>query len=178
MPVSRRIPYLLLAAFVTIAVPCSATDKYVDASVNDSGGLRIRTSDGRSIILPKERDQEAFDHIAISADGQGVGWVDLYPNCCTSYPIPLKLAVYMNGKLHTFTGSGLPIWRWHFTSDDKHVAFEQETVHGELGVHYELREILSGRLISEYNPPIDSEGHPLTGQPVPQWVADLNAAAQ
>ena len=174
---SWRISWFVLAALLAAAMPCSAADKYTAASVDDSGRLHIQTSDGRSIFLRKQRDQEGFDSIAISADGRAVGWVNLYPNCCTSYPIPLKLAVYMNGKLRTFTGSELPIRQWHFTPDGNHVAFEQETVHGESGVHYELRDIVSGRLVSEYNPPIDSEGHPLPDQPVPLWVADLNASA-
>ena len=173
---SWRISWFVLAALLAAAMPCSAADKYTAAAVDDSGRLHIQTSDGRSIILPKERDQEGFDRIAISADGHAVGWVELYPNCCTSYPIPLKLAVYMNGTLRTFTGSELPIWQWHFTPDGN-VAFEQETVHGNLGVHYELRDIITGRLVSEYNPSIDSEGHPLPDQPAPQWVADLNASS-
>jgi hypothetical protein len=125
----------------------------------------------------KQGDQEGFDNIAISPNGDAVGWLDLYPNCCTSYPIPLKLAVYMNGKLRTFTGSGLSISRWHFTSDGHRVAFEQETVHGNWGVHYELRDIASRRLVTEYDPSIDQNGHPLPDQPLPQWVADLNASA-
>jgi hypothetical protein len=174
---SWRISWFVTAALLATALPCSAIDKYIDASVDDSGRLNIRTSDGRSIILPKDRDQVGFDLIGISADGRAVGWVDLYPNCCTSYPIPLSLAVYMDGKLHTFKGSELPIWRWHFTADGTRVAFEQETVHGEWGVHYELRDIVSGRLVSEYNPPTDPAGHPLPDQPVPQWVADLNASS-
>jgi hypothetical protein len=174
MLVSRYISSGLLAAFLATAVPCSAADKYTDASVDDSGRLSIRTSDGRSVILPKDRDQTGFDRIALSANGHAVGWVNLYPNCCTSYPIPLKLALYMDGKLHTFTGSELPIWRWNFTVDGERVAFEQETVHGGLGVHYELRDIVTERLVSEYNPPIGPDGQVLENQAVPQWVADLN----
>src|SRR5437899_5609528 len=100
---SWRISWLVLAALLAAAMPCSAADKYTAASVDDSGRLHIQTSDGRSIILPKERDQEGFDRIAISPDGHAVGWVELYPNCCTSYPIPLKLAVYMNGRSEEHT---------------------------------------------------------------------------
>src|SRR5438128_2093966 len=166
---SWRISWFVLAALLAAAMPCSAADKYTAASVDDSGRLHIQTSDGRSIFLMKQRDQEGFDNIAISPNGDAVGWLDLYPNCCTSYPIPLKLAVYMNGKLRTFTGSELPIWRWHFTADGHNVAFEQETVHGESGVHYELWDIVTGRLISQYNPPLDQECHPLPNQHVPPW---------
>jgi len=157
-------------------LPCLAADRYIDASVDQSGNLRISTANGRSIIVPKDHDQEGFDHIAITADGAAVGWLALYPNCCTSYPIPLKLFVYVSGKTRTFTGAGLPIWRWAFAADGKRVAFEQETVHGGWGIHYELRDVASGRLIREYNPAVGDDNQPLPNQTVPSWVDGLKVS--
>jgi hypothetical protein len=170
----RHISYFVFLALLLGVLPCLAADRYTDASVDQSGNLRISTNNGRSIIVPKEHDQEGFDHIAISEDGSAVGWVVLYPNCCTSYPIPFKLIVYVNGKTHTFTGTGLPIWMWAFTANGKRVAYEEETVHGGLGVHYELRDVASGRLISQYDPAVGPENQPLPNQSVPSWVTDLN----
>jgi len=142
------------AIFVAFASPCSAADRYVGAGVDEAGTLRILTREGRAIVLPAKPDQVGFERIAISPDGRTVGWVAMYPNCCTSYPIPLELVVYSGGKLRTFTGVGLPVWQWHFAADGKQVAFEQETAHGGLGVHYELRDVASGRLIAEYSPTV------------------------
>jgi hypothetical protein len=63
------------------------------------------------------------------------------------------------------TGIGLPIWLWHFANNGTRVAFEQETVHGGLGIHYELRDIKTGDLIDSY----DGEPQPNA----PQWVHAL-----
>jgi len=101
--------------------------------------------------------------------------VALYPNSSTSYPITLTLLVYSGGQLRTFTGVGLPIWQWHFTAGGKQIAFEQETVHGGLGVHYELRDASSARLIAEYSPTIGPDNQPVANRKIPKWVALLNA---
>jgi len=162
---------LLLA----VASTCFAAERYVRASVNQAGQLRIMTSDGRAIVLEKGPGQVGFDHIAVSQDGHSVGWLALYPNCRTSYPIPLKLVVYSGGQLLTFTGNGLPVFDWHFTAGGKQVAYEQETVHGGWGIHYELREVTTGRLVAEYSPEYDRNNQPLPNQKVPKWVAELNA---
>jgi len=166
---------LLCAAVAAVASPAFAADRYVGASVDEAGSLRIRTSDGRTIVQPKEAGQVGFDKAAISPDGGSVGWLALFPNCCTSYPIPLKLVVYSAGKLRTFAGSGLPVWRWQFTSGGKQIAFEQETVHGGIGVHYELRDVASGRRVAEWNPAIGPDNQPLENQKPPKWVSDLEA---
>ena len=123
----------------------------------------------------KDAEQVGFDKPAISKDGRAVGWVALYPNCCTSYSIPLKLVVLSNGRARTFTGSGLPVWEWSFRSGGKRVAFGQETVHGGLGIHYEMRDVATGRLIAEYSPPYDRDNRPLPNGGVPKWVVELNA---
>ncbi len=153
---------------VLFAAPAVA-ETYTQAKVDPSGDLRILTKDGREIIPKKEPDQVAFDKVEVSPDGHAVGWLALFPNCCTSYPIPLKLVIYANGKLRTFTGSGLPVWRWCFEAGGKQLAFEQETVHGGMGIHYELHDVRTGRLLSKYDPNSEASGKP------PKWVAELNS---
>ncbi|MGD0590767.1 MAG: hypothetical protein ABSA44_08220 [Bacteroidota bacterium] len=149
-------------------------DTYVRASVDESGHLRIFTSDAREIVLQKDSGQVGFDKVVISEDGHSVGWVALYPNSSTSYPIPLKLMIYSSGDLSTLTGIGEPVWRWHFTARGKQVAFEQETTHGSQGIHYELREVATGRLIAEYEPEYGPDNLPIDIQNVPKWVEELN----
>src|SRR5882672_2318993 len=136
---ARPKPSLLVAVCVTgvmaFGSAFAATETYVRATVNESG-LRIMTSTGKTIVAkPITRrntfgKQVGFDRVAISPDGRVVGWVALFPNCCTSYPIPLALVLYSNGKTRTMTGIDLPIWRWCFEANSTQVAFEQETVHG------------------------------------------------
>jgi hypothetical protein len=148
-----------------------AADIYVQASIDQAGRLRIVTRNGREIVPRKDAEQVGFEKPAISQDGGAVGWLALYPNCCTSYPIPLKLMVLSNGRVRSFTGDGLPVWQWSFQSSGKRVAFRQETVHGGLGTHYELRDVATGRLITKYSP----DNQPLAIQNVPTWVEELNA---
>jgi hypothetical protein len=76
-----------------------------------------------------------------------------------------KLVIYSDGTVHTFTGAGLPIWRWQFDSTSTRVAFYQETVHGGMGAHYELRDIVTEALVMQYEP--------AASEPPPAWAAPL-----
>lgn len=170
------------AAFDThVTVPVApdsasfALDLYLRASIDETGQLRIVTKDGREIVPKKEPDQVGFDQVMVSTDGLSVGWVALYPNCCTSYPIPLKLMIYSSGTLRTFTGRGLPLWRWRFQAESRQVAFQQETVHGGLGIHYEVRDVATGSLVAEYDPPYDRDNKPVVERSLPKWVEELDA---
>jgi hypothetical protein len=166
--------WVLAAGIALVAQPTTALasgETYVEAVVDSGGQLRIVTGDRREILPAREPEQEGFDQVAVAPSRRAVGWVGLYTNCCTSYPIPMKLVVRSGGKLRTFTGNGLPIWRWRFGAEGKQVAFEQETVHGGIGVHYEQRDVASGRLIAEYNPGPDAGPG---GEP-PGWVKELDS---
>jgi len=156
--------------FLGLLLAPAAAETYVQAVVNPGGQLRILTKHRREIVPKKEPEQVGFDMVRISPDGHVVGWLALYPNCCTSYPIPLALVIYASGKLRAFTGSGLPVWRWRFEAEGKQVAFEQETVHGGLGIHYELHDVSTGRLLAKYDPDPNSGAN---SKP-PKWVAELD----
>ena len=144
---------LLLAAIcLACATSSPASDLYVGAAVDSAGAVRVTTHVGRVLAFPRKDDQVELDDVAISPDSQSVGWLAYYPNVATSYPIPLKLIICTGGKLREYTGSGLPVWRWAFFSGGKNIGFEQETVHGSQGIHYELHEVRSGRLIAEFTP--------------------------
>ena len=153
-----------------------AADTYVQATINEAGQLRIVTAAGQTIEPTKEPEQVGFAKPLISSDGGAVGWLAEYPNCCTSYPIPLKLMILTNGSVRAYTGTGLPVWHWKFEAGGRQFSFRQETVHGGLGVHYELRDVTSGRLLAAYDPPVGRDNQPLPRQNVPKWVADLDAS--
>jgi hypothetical protein len=160
-----------IAIIILGLAPLFAVDTYVQIELDPSGQLYIRTKNHREITPKKEAHQVGFDKAAIAPDGRSVGWLALYPNPDTTYPIPLKLVVYENGTLHTFTGTDLPIWEWCFEAGGKQVAFEQETVHGEIGVHYELRDVASERLVEKYDPDPNAQMAPKP----PRWVVDVGA---
>jgi hypothetical protein len=66
----------------------------------------------------------------VSPDHQTVGWIALFENCCTSYPIPVKLVIWANGRLLPLSPYE-PIWFWSFQDDGTRVAAREEMLHGE-----------------------------------------------
>ena len=175
MKISVPLALLSVVSLLLASQSSFAADIYVQASIDQAGQLRIVTRNGREIVPTRDSEQVGFATPAISQDGGAVGWLALYPNCCTSYPIPLKLMVLSNGRMRTFTGNGLPVWQWSFQSSGKRVAFRQETVHGGIGTHYELRDVATGRLIATHNPTVGPDNQPLAIQDVPAWVEAVNA---
>jgi hypothetical protein len=166
-----RVALIVAVVLLMMGVSVAAQETYLRAEI-EQDQLRIVTSGGRQIVPDKETDQVGFDKVAISPDHRAVGWLLLFPNSATSYPIPLKLIIYVDGRQLTFTGMDLPVWRWAFSTDSRQVAFQQETVHGGLGVHYELRDLSDGRLVAAYDPVPDTPGA------APPWVQLLDAASR
>lgn len=161
-----------MVLFLGIELGVAATDFYVETAIDPSGQLRITTKHKREIVPKKDKDQTSFVDAQISPDGRAVGWLAMYPNCCTSYPLALKLVVLLNGEERTYTGSGLQISRWCFWAGGKQVAFEQETVHGGMGVRYELRDVATGELVDKYDP----DANPDAITKPPKWVVVLDAS--
>jgi hypothetical protein len=153
---------IVLGVFLLAAFPCLAA-QYGSARVSDKGELEIQAGK-HSLFAPRlDSDQVGFEQAAISPDRSTVGWLALYPNCCTSYPLPLTLVLFRDGRiLRKIYGDGTPIWKWNFVGDGSRIALRQETAHGSMNTHYELREASSGRRIATY----DSADH----RPVPKWA--------
>ena len=152
-------------------------ETYESATIDPDGQLRITTSDGRTIVVAKEGQQSSFRNPTVSPDRTAVGAQADYPNCCTSYDIPLQLVVYARGTVHRFKGIGLPIFQWHFTDGGARVAYGQEPVHFGCATHYELREVHSERLIDSADIPQPCGQRPDPPHTtIPNWVKALNAA--
>jgi hypothetical protein len=157
----------------------SPAETYLSAEVAPNGELRITTSAGRTIVVPKRETQSRFSAVGISPDRTAVGATAEYPNCCTSYDIALQLFVYSQGKAHWFEGIKLAIFHWHFADGGSRVAFEQGTVHFGCWNHYELRDIHTERLVDSARTPIPcgQYGEPdLRPTTAPDWVKRLEAA--
>lgn len=145
---------------------------FASAEVDAQGQLHIRTNDGKDITPAKDPTQVGFDKPAVSQDKHSVAWLALYPNCCTSYPIPLNLVMYSGGTVSRFAGHGLPIWKWCFLPGGK-IAFKQETVHGESAVHYEMHDVDGGVTVQVYDHrPSDEDDSAKR----PEWVKAVDAA--
>lgn len=165
----RRLVFWQMLAWPLAVDARDHGEHYDQATIAADGRLHLRLSTGTDRWPTRLAKQAAFGAAEITRDGSGAGWLALYPNCCTSYPVALSWVFYRDGKVRrVLTGNGLAFSRWHFQADDRQVAFEQETVHGHRGVHYELRDIASGRLLAHY------EGDPAADAPT--WVRDLTPA--
>jgi hypothetical protein len=178
---------LLLGAMASLLLPDVSTaqtrstdprrvETYRSVAIDAAGGLVITTSDQKTILVPKESGQSSFSEPIVSSARTAVGAQAEFPNCCTSYDIPLQLVIHANGKVHRFTGIGLPIFHWHFADGGTRVAFGQEPVHFGCSIHYELRDIQSERLIDSADIP-EPCGQILEPRAVqiPKWVTDLHS---
>jgi endonuclease/exonuclease/phosphatase family metal-dependent hydrolase len=160
-------PILFFALVLGLPGVAGASETYRRADIDSLGQLRIVTSTNRRFAPTRLKGQVGFDKASIAANGRAAGWLALFPNAATSYPIPLALVVLENGRRREFRGEGLPIWRWAFSPDGKQVRFRQETVHGGMGIHYEQRDIATGKLAAQFDPSA-------TRTP-PAWVQALDA---
>lgn len=165
-PVSGRWLARLLALALAWSAAGTLSAAPASITLEPSGQLQLQLSNGQTLRPALAADQVGFAQPALSRDGRSAGWLALYPNCCTSYPIALALVIYHDGRMQPFRGNELAITRWRFERGDRAVAFMQETVHGHLGVHFELRS-LAGDLLEVY------EGDPQADAPA--WVRRLAA---
>jgi hypothetical protein len=151
-----------------------APETYVSATVDANGDMAITRADGHVIVVPKDGEQRAFSTPKVSGTGRAVGAQAMFGNCCTSYDIPLQVVVLLEGKVHRFTGIGLPMFQWGFADNGARIAYGQETVHFSCATHYELRDIRTERLIESIDVPRPCGQNP-SPRPVkvPRWVGVL-----
>lgn len=161
-----KVTWLHVLVVTASAVPAQET--IVRADIDQRGRLHIVTSQGRAFLQSPESEQTGVERVTISHDRRAIGWFALFPNCCTTYPVPLRLVVYRGGRRRAF-GGDLALSTWAFADDGTRAAFRSETVHGGLGVHYELRDVSTGRLLASFDP-----GGNAT-QRAPAWVRALDS---
>jgi hypothetical protein len=144
-----RVPLsLILVALGLWTHRSSAQGTYRRADIDSTGQLRLVLSTNRIIRPPRDSDQVGMEQPALSADHRIAGWLGLYTNCCTSYPIPLRLELRRIDGKRTSVSNELPIWRWAFSADGRSVVIRQAPVHGSAPEHYELRDVDNGRVIA------------------------------
>ena len=155
--------------FIVLALVAAQTaepEKFTAASVDKNGALAIDRHDGPTIAVYKRGEQTRFDKPRLSPDRTAVGAQAMYPNCCTSYDIPLRLVVYENGREHWFKGVGLPIFWWRFEDSS-------------CGTNYELRDVRSEQLVDAVLVPEEESSGcppwPAGTKPtrIPDWVKRL-----
>lgn len=165
-----------ITVFLALLWPLLAfAGAYATVQVKDDGKyLVIATTDGRTVVPPKLSGQVGFESAAVSSDGKRVGWLALYPNCCTSYPIPLELVVLDEHKrIHTLTGNGLAIFGWCFLGNGDEVAYRQTVVHASNYLHFERRRLSDRKLLGEYDYPDDAKENRRARDLAPAWVKSV-----
>jgi hypothetical protein len=165
-----KIIFAIFALFSTVAL--AQPERFESLEQVPAGAkLVFKTSSGALFRAPQLQDQVGFQDPRISPDGQYAGWLALFPNCCTSYPIPLTLVVLdLRGRLYEFNGIQLATFRWCFLRDSASVAFMQTQVHGTNFEHFERRAIRNGRLISQYEYPHEEPENAQARKQAPDWV--------
>jgi hypothetical protein len=175
------------SALVLLVMSCclateqaSARDRgaqVTSAIVGTDGLVHIRRGSGAEFVAPLEKspvdietahDMQVSVEAPVIADGRTVGWLVNFPNCCTSYPIPLVLMIYRDGKIVSRIRPSvlLPIWKWVFIDGGLRVAYYSETVHGGWGRRCELRDIQTGKMLDEWD---RDEWDRSKGRALPDW---------
>ena len=144
------------------------------AYAGSDGRAHIVLQDGGEYVAPKEGSgadedqQQAVADMQVSEDGRAAGWLVLYPNCCTSYPIALEWVVYRDGKLR----SGMPltversISRWHFWRGSSQVVLLYESLHGRPDFEAQLFDPTSSKRLAVWSEP----PQPAKRLVVPPWL--------
>ncbi|HEV2181239.1 MAG TPA: hypothetical protein VGR59_13015, partial [Gemmatimonadaceae bacterium] len=75
------------AALILAASPSHTQPTYRRADVDTAGRLHVTTAAGATFAPRMDSGQVGVADPAVSPDGRSVGWLALYRNCCTTYPI-------------------------------------------------------------------------------------------
>jgi hypothetical protein len=135
-------------------------DKAAPGSDYETGSLHIVYTDGTEIIEklpPKEKsteantvyNQEGISDLEVAADKRTIGWTEMVDNCCTSYSVPLSVAIYQSGKEVLHIQQGQMVWYWTFLDGGKRVSVVWGPTHGPEVGDYQLYDAKTGRMLSE-----------------------------
>jgi hypothetical protein len=135
--------------------------------IDSKGNIHIFDSSSDEVVPPKAGEQVACSSPKIAQDRRTVGWLEDYPNCCTSYPISLGLSIYRNEKViqHIQPEDNLAIWDWQFVKGGRQVAFWTGPVHGDFKPHFWLYDVGNERWRAKWNGHLDEKP--------PSWTAGL-----
>ncbi len=149
----------------------SKNNNLIDIDITAAGIIQIRFADGKIVTIPKDLINDAGNQVGsqspkISADKKTAGWLATYPNCCTSYPVPMTLVLYKDSKIIQKIESQQVIWDWAFVDDGTQAAIINGPTHGtDEDMEYQLYDVLTGKLLAEVQDPITSSS--------PKWVDGL-----
>ena len=156
--------------------PAVATplETYKSAEIDSNGSLVITRTDGKTVVIAKKRGQSSFIDPVVSEDGTSVATRAGFRSCCASYDVPMELLIFRNGRMLRLVGWGLPIFHWRFVGGGNRVAFGEEPVHFGCKIHYELRDVDTGRQLDTVNVPIPCGQRPHPDPvKIPDWAEPI-----
>ena len=109
----------------------------------------LLTARRRITSWPAKKAKWDAKNLRVAEDHKTVAWSVLYENCCTSYPIPLKIVIYRHGRL-TRISSPQMIWDWKFVSGGQQIAASFGPVHGDAS-GAELYDARTGKRLASWN---------------------------
>jgi hypothetical protein len=165
---------LVAACACAITIGCeSATIQWFELSEGGSA-LSVRLSDGKAFSAPHTgAEQVGFSNVQISPDRQLIGWTATFPNCCTSYPLPLALVVHDGTRVVRLIGAeSLSIFDWRFSRDSRSLIFQREFPHGVSPHLFRWVRISDGKLLRRFDcHPAEPTPPPARSLPPPKWTA-------
>lgn len=158
---------------------------FIEESKKDSnyetGPLHIVYDDGTEVVkslppLEASTDTEVvfndvgFSDVHLAADQQTLGWTIDVENCCTSYPIPLRVVIFRHRKVLRTFEQGQMVWSWMFLGGGKRLAAVFGPTHGTEVGDYRLYDVQSGKLLSEV---FGDESAQTLSPDAPEWAKVL-----
>ena len=152
-------------------------------STDETGPLHIVYSDGADVIqdlTPKKKstasniisNQEGFADVQLAEDRQTLGWTETFDNCCTSYAVPLVVALYRSGKVLHRIQEGQMVWSWMFFERGKRVAVVWGPTHGPEVGDFKLYDVKTGKVLAEVYGDADTQA---LRADAPSWAKKLEA---
>ncbi len=139
--------------------------------------LAITTISGTVEAPFTEANQESFGRARISSDGKTIGWLAEVANCCTSYPLPLALVIFRDGKVIYRFREATAIWRWTFLARGTQVAYQWTFPHGFVPTYYTLRSLETGSVLNKFVCRINESTHEyIKPERIPDWVRAVRPA--
>ena len=155
---------VLLAALAVGSGAGAASPTLGKVYAGPDGLAHVASPDGSDAALAKEPGQVSVTDPRLSDDRRIAGWLVEERNCCTSYPIALRLAVYSAGHKQIIS-DGQMIYDWTFVDGGREVALSTGVVHGATGRTLSLYDARSGRRLARWTGGV-------AAQP-PAWAAGL-----
>ena len=151
--------------------PAAGAPRLERAGKEMDGAIRLVFQDGTSVRIAPEapedgsKDPPSYSHPQIADDRRTVGWLIEYPNCCTSYPVPLVLVIYRDGRPLLRLRDGLMMYRWYFLEGGREVVFHADTVHFNRAPHAVRVETATGGVLERFDGMVDERSPAWTRSP-------------